>query len=267
MKKSKKQVALERHLTAMLSGISAEIATAMFADEEVQAIQDYANTVSIKRLGFNDHGPVHMRKSAINALRMLELLRDAGIKTNLVKEKVGTPEDSTIAVMMGTLLHDVGMSVARGNHEFMSVYLAMPIVERYLKQFFPTDISRQVVLRSLITECIFGHMATQPIHSIEAGLVLIGDGCDMEFGRSRIPTLLAKQPRVGDIHKYSSNAVQKVDIEKGEKRPIRITVTINQSVGFFQIEEVLFPKISSSPVKQYIELYAGMGEDEMLEYL
>ena len=30
-------------------------------DEEVQAIQDYANTVSIVRLGFNDHGPVHMK--------------------------------------------------------------------------------------------------------------------------------------------------------------------------------------------------------------
>lgn len=267
MKKSKKQEALERQLRAMLSGVSAEIATAMFADEEIQAIQDYGNTVSIKRLGFNDHGPVHMRKAAINALKMLDLLREAGIKPNLVREKVGTQEDSIIAVLMGSLLHDVGMSVARGKHEFMSVYLAMPIINRYLGQFFPTDINRQVILRSLITECIFGHMATQPIHSIEAGLVLIGDGCDMEYGRSRIPTLLAKQPRVGDIHKYSSNAVQKVVIDSGEKRPVRITVTINQSVGFFQIEEVLFPKISSSPVKQYIELYAGMGEDEMLEYL
>ena len=37
-------------------------------DEEVQAIQDYANTVSIVRLGFNDHGPVHMRTVCRNAL-------------------------------------------------------------------------------------------------------------------------------------------------------------------------------------------------------
>ena len=40
-------------------------------DEEVQAVQDYANNVSIVRLGFNDHGPVHMRTVCRNALKML----------------------------------------------------------------------------------------------------------------------------------------------------------------------------------------------------
>ena len=34
----------------------------LFDDEELQEMQDYANNVSIKRLGYNDHGPVHMRQ-------------------------------------------------------------------------------------------------------------------------------------------------------------------------------------------------------------
>ena len=28
-------------------------------DPEIAALQDYSNVVSIKRLGYNDHGPVH----------------------------------------------------------------------------------------------------------------------------------------------------------------------------------------------------------------
>ncbi len=43
-------------------------------DDEVQAIQDYANSVSIVRLGYNDHGPDHMRTVCRNALKMLKSL-------------------------------------------------------------------------------------------------------------------------------------------------------------------------------------------------
>ena len=49
-------------------------------DAEIQEVQDYANTVSIKRLGFNDHGPVHMRTVCRNALKMLKILHQANIK-------------------------------------------------------------------------------------------------------------------------------------------------------------------------------------------
>ena len=110
-------------------------------------------------------------------------------------------------------------------------------------------------------------MATQTIHSLEAGLVLVGDGCDMEQGRARICTIITDLPKRGDIHKYSSSAIQKVFITKGEKRPIKIVVDMKESVGFFQIEEVLFPKIASSPVKKYIELYAGVKDKEVKKYL
>jgi len=267
MKKSTKQIHLENKIMKMLSGKALSVVEYIFADKEIQVYHDYANIVSIKRLGFNDHGPVHMRKAALNALVMFELLEKAGIKFNLEKEGIGTKEDSKIAVLVASLLHDLGMTVTRKNHEFLSVQLAAPIIERILDKFYANDLTKRVILRSLIIECIFGHMATQPIHSLEAGLVLIGDGCDMEKGRARITTLLINKPRVGDIHKYSSREIQKVKIIPGEKKPIRIIAEMNQSVGFFQIEEVLFPKIASSPVKPYIELYAGVKGEEMLRYL
>ncbi len=267
MKKSAIQRKFEDKILQRLSGNALQITEYIFADEEIQILQDYANIISIKRLGFNDHGPVHMRKAALNALLMFELLQEANIELNLVKERVGNIEDSKIVVLIAGLLHDIGMTITRDNHEFMSVTLAIPIIDRILKKFYPKKMKKQIMMRSHIIECIFGHMATQTINSLEAGLVLIGDGCDMEQGRARITTLLSDKPQVGDIHKYSSSSIEKVTITKGERRPIKIIVEMRASVGFFQVEEVLFPKISSSPVKKYIELQAGVIGREMKKYL
>jgi len=265
--KSKKQEHLEETLRSMLSGNVAKAAGLIFSDPEIQIMQDYANTVSIRRLGFNDHGPVHMRKSAINAIKMFDLLVAGEVKFNLEKEEIGTAEDSKIAVLMASLLHDLGMSVSREKHEFTSVMLGLPIIDRILQKIYPRDLRKKVIVKSLIVEGILGHMATQKIHSLEAGLVLIGDGCDMEKGRARIPALISQRPRIGDIHKYSASSIERVEINKGDQKPIKIEVYMTQSVGFFQIEEVLFPKISSSPVKPHIELYAGVIGEEMMKYL
>ena len=65
----------------------------LLTDTELEAMQNYANSVSIKRLGYNDHGPVHMRTVAKNAIQMLTLLRKAGIQTSLETEEAGTFED------------------------------------------------------------------------------------------------------------------------------------------------------------------------------
>jgi len=267
MRKSPKEIEIENEILAMLSGKPAMAASLIFNDEEAQALQNYANTVSIKRLGYNDHGPVHMSKTALNALIMFDLLNKAGIKFNLEEEKIGTVEESKIAVLISSLLHDVGMSVSRDNHELLGVILAMPIIKRTLSKVFAEDIEKKTMISSLIIEGIAGHMATQTIYSLEAGLVSIGDGCDMEKGRARIIFLLSRTPQVGDIHKYSANSIQNVEIVKGEEKPIRIIVEMTESVGFFQIEEVLFPKIMSNPVKPYIELYGKVTGEEMRRYL
>ena len=70
MKKSGKQLQLEKQIKINLTGLPLKIAEFLFKDEEIQILQDYANTLSIKRMGFNDHGPVHMRKAALNSLKM-----------------------------------------------------------------------------------------------------------------------------------------------------------------------------------------------------
>ncbi len=87
----------------------------MISDPEIEAIQDYANSVSIKRLNYNDHGPVHMRQVAVNVVKMLSLLKQDGVKTSLEIEEAGSHEDSLCALLLAAFLHDLGMSVGRSN--------------------------------------------------------------------------------------------------------------------------------------------------------
>jgi len=250
-----------------LSGKALEAGKLITADPEIQAIQEYANNVSIVRIGFNDHGPVHMRTVVFNAIIMMGILRKAEIKTSLEKEGVGNFEDSLIGTICASMLHDLGMGIGRQDHEIYSAYMAMPILDRILSVLFPADLQKRVMIRCLALEGISGHMGNRTIHSLEAGVVQVADGCDMTKGRARIPIALGNAPRVGHIHQYSANSIKEVKISRGEEKPIRIEVLMTSEVGLFQVEEVLMHKISASTAKPHIELYAQVQEGDQKRYL
>lgn len=256
-------------LTPEKDDLPLRIANLLINDEEIQCIQDYANNVSIVRLGFNDHGPVHMRTVCRNALKMLKILYQSGIKTSLETEQSGTFLDSVSAVLLASFMHDFGMTIGRQDHELYSGILAYETINRILQQVLPDsrNLKRRIIIRSMALEGILGHMGTRKIHSLEAGLILIADGCDMTKGRARIPMELNKMPSIGDIHKYSANSIEKVKIQNGKEKSIKIEVFMSADVDFFQIEEVLLQKINSSPAKNLIELYAGVDGKDLKRYL
>jgi len=245
------------------------LAIHMLESAEIKSVQDYANTVSISRLGLNDHGPVHMKIVCRNALKMLSFLHEAEVKTSLEEEQAGTFADSVSAVIIASLLHDSGMTIGRLDHELYSGIISYPIISDMLKQLLPDDkdMMRRTVIRSVAMEGIIGHMGTRPIHSIEAGLILIADGCDMTKGRARITLEIPSKPVEGDIHKYSAHSIEKVRIGRGQECPLKIEVQMKAEVGFFQVEEVLMPKIQSSPAKHLIELYAGVEGEDVKRYI
>ena len=239
----------------------------LLLDEEVQMAQEYANTVSIVRLGYNDHGPVHMRTVAMNAMIMLQLLRQADVKTSLEKDGCGDFEDSVTAALCASMLHDLGMGVGRQDHEVLGAHFALPILDRILKAVYGDDLRKRVMVRALAVEGIVGHMGARTIHSLEAGVVQIADGCDMTKGRARIPIALGLAQKTGHIHQYSANSIENVSIVAGQEKPIRVNVFMSNEAGFFQVEEVLLKKIAGSTAKPYIELYAQVREEEARQYL
>ena len=146
--KSSREVDIDIKLIDMvdalkLSGKAMTALKILLADQELQAAQEFANTVSIVRLGYNDHGPVHMRTVAKTAIIMLELLKKAGIKTTIEANGCGDFEDSLIAVVISSMLHDIGMGMGRQNHELHSTIMAQPVIDNLLKQIYEDDFHKE----------------------------------------------------------------------------------------------------------------------------
>jgi metal-dependent HD superfamily phosphatase/phosphodiesterase len=256
--KSPKENVLEKKILGKLEtgSNSRRLCQLLLSDDKLQAMQEYGNSVSIKRMNYNDHGPVHMRQVCYNALKMLDLLHGAGLETSLETEEMGSYDDSRCGVVIASLCHDLGMGISRQDHELVSMVLARPMCEKWLEQTFSNNLQKRVSIGEIALEGIYGHMGNRKITSMEAGIILVADGCDMEKGRSRIPLALHTEPQVGDIHKYSANAIEKVRITKGDEKPIRIDIEMSAEIGMFQIEEVLLQKISKSTIRDYLEVVA-----------
>ena len=149
--KSAKEISIETKLIERLKNypVCSELVKFLLANEELQEMQDYANNVSIKRLGYNDHGPVHMRQVTANVIKMMKILHESGIKTSLETEEIGTFEDSLCGVVLAGLMHDLGMMIGRQGHEDMSVILALPLIDKTMAEIFPDDMHKRVVIKSL----------------------------------------------------------------------------------------------------------------------
>ncbi len=239
----------------------------MLSDREINLYHSYANVVSVRRLGYNDHGPVHARITTYNALKILRLLKEGGIPTSLEREEVGSYEDSQVAVALGCFLHDTGMGVARQDHEWHALNLIDPIIRNYLQWLYPDEMEKQVVVRSMAHEVIVGHMAKVRIHSVEAGTVLVADGTDMTKGRSGIAFNMQFEPEVGDMHRFSANTISRVEIGPGGYKPVRITIQMDNPTGLFQIEEVLMAKVKASPIMKHLEIEAVIEGEAPRMYL
>ncbi|MFB6368306.1 MAG: HD domain-containing protein, partial [Gemmatimonadota bacterium] len=137
------------------------------------------------RLNMSDHGPVHMQIVANSALKLLRLLVDAGIPSSLMRDYGMEKEDAEVAVVLGALFHDVGMSIHRENHEAYSLFVAQPKLRDLLADVY--DPPRDTILRSEILHAIIAHRSGGTPLTVEAGVLRIADALDMAEGRSRIP--------------------------------------------------------------------------------
>ena len=226
-------------------------------DMELQTLWQVANVNAVKRLDMSDHGPVHIQIVMNIALKLLRLLVDRGVQPNVVTDHNLTNEDGEIVVVLGAMLHDLGMSVHRTDHEMFSLLLAKSKLQELLSGIF--DIPIRTILISEILHAIISHRAGGKPFTLEAGIVRVADALDMAEGRSRIPF----QAGQFNIHSVSAAAIEQINIEKGETKPIRIVVKMNNSAGIYQLDELLKEKLEGSGIEPYVEVEAAIeGEAE-----
>ncbi|HEU5143398.1 MAG TPA: HD domain-containing protein [Solirubrobacterales bacterium] len=230
--------------------------SAVNEDEQVRAWW-YMTQVHSERLGMSDHSWVHMQIVLNIALRLLRLLVKRGVEPAVVADHGMSPRDAEVVVAGGALLHDVGMSIHRADHEEYSLFLAAGALDRLLADIYSEP--KRTVIASEILHAIIGHRRRGEPYTLEAGVVRVADGLDMAQGRSRVPM---KSGHEG-IHSISAAAVDEVRIEAGAERPVRIEIDLNNSAGVFQVDDLLARKISGTPLEGRIEVVAQIeGETE-----
>lgn len=234
----------------------------VYKDQELETYWQCANVIAINRLGFTDHGPTHVKIVANIGLKMLRLLIDAGITPGIVKDYKMTNEDAEVVVALSSILHDVGHIVHRENHHAYSVALAMRFLDRLLVDIY--DVKSRAIITSEVLHAITAHnTATHPL-TLEAGIVRVADALDMEKGRARIPFNAGEI----NIHSVSAMAIDKITIEKGEDKPIRVIVDMCNSAGVFQIDDLLGKKIKGSGLEDYLKIVVQVrpeGETRILD--
>jgi metal-dependent HD superfamily phosphatase/phosphodiesterase len=229
---------------------------AVNADERVRAWW-YMAQITSERLGMSDHSWVHVQVVLNISLRLLRLLVKGGIEPAMVTDHGMRDRDAEVVVAGGALLHDVGMSIHRADHEAYSLFMVEARLQSLLEGCY--DEPERTVVIAEILHAIIGHRRRGEPYTVEAGVVRVADALDMAEGRSRIPV---EGGQYG-IHALSAAAIDKVRIEAGDERPVKIEIEMNNSAGIFQVDDLLATKLRGTPLEGHVEVVAEVaGETE-----
>ena len=229
---------------------------AVNADERVRAWW-YMAQIQSERLGMSDHSWVHVQVVLNISLRLLRLLVKGGIEPAMVTDHGMRDRDAEVVVAGGALLHDVGMSIHRADHEAYSLFMVEERLQSLLAGVYEEP--ERTVVSQEILHAIIGHRRRGEPYTLEAGVVRVADALDMAEGRSRIPV---EGGQYG-IHALSAAAIDKVSIEAGDERPVKIEIEMNNSAGIFQVDDLLATKLRGTPLEGHVEVVAEVaGETE-----
>jgi len=224
-------------------------------DKQLKGWWHASNVNAVKRLEINDHSWVHIQIVANIALKLLRQLTKHGVEPAVVRDYGMTRDDAEVVVVLGALLHCVGMAVHREGHEDWSLFLSEPKLRQLLDGLYEDpDLT---VISSEVLGAITSHRDYGQPLTLEAGIVRVADALDMAKGRSRIPF---EHGRVS-IHSLSAAAIESVAIKDGEATPVLIEITMNNSSGVYQVDELLKAKLRGSGLEPYVEVIAHIDTE------
>lgn len=226
-------------------------------NDELYALWTAVNVNAVERLGMTDHGPVHVKIVMNIAVKLLRLLVDRDVVPSVVLNYHLTNEDAEVVVALAAMLHDVGISIHRSDHEAYSLFVAQPILKELLESVY--EVRTATLLRSEILHAIIAHRSGGKPLTLEAGVVRVADALDMAKGRSRVSVAGGS----ASIHSISAAAIEAVHIEAGDDKPVRVRIEMLNSAGVFQLDQLFRDKLAGSGLEPYVEVEAQIaGEEE-----
>lgn len=210
---------------------------------------------AVDRSGISDHGEVHIQIVANAALKILRLLVKGGVEPGVVTDHGMAIADAEVIVVLAACLHDIGISIHRNNHERYSGIMGYPKARSLLEGIYEEP--ELTIICAEVMHAVIAHHAEEVCLTLEAGVLKVADALDMTEGRSRIPFENGKL----NIHSVSAQAVESVDIKKGDNRPIKLTIKMANSAGIFQVDELLRHKVKNSTLENHVEIVAKIDNE------
>ncbi len=252
---TKKYSQIDIHVPARGNDLLEKALAIINDDVEIKTLWRVINVNAIDRLAMTDHGAVHFQIVANIALRLARILVKHQVEMAITRDYELSNDYAELVILLGSLFHDLGMSISREGHEEFSLFLANGILHRIL-DFMPVE-ERTIVISETL-HAIIAHRAGGVPYTVEAGIVRVADALDMSEGRSRIPYQAGKI----DIHAVSAAAIDRVEILDGAEKPIQINIWMNNIAGIFQVDELLRKKLLGSGIEMYVKVSAYLVEGE-----
>ncbi|HXO09458.1 MAG TPA: HD domain-containing protein [Solirubrobacteraceae bacterium] len=225
------------------------------SDEQLKAWWHVSAVNATRRLGMSDHSWVHVQIVVNIALRLARLLFRRGVVPSVVADYAMSERDAEVVVAAASLLHCVGMSIHREDHERYSLFLSADKLPSLLSEIYEEP-ERSIIAAETL-HAIIGHRRRGAPFTIEAGIVRVADALDMARGRSRIPFEAGHQ----NIHSLSAYAIEEVKIVPGRDRAVRVEIQMSNSAGIFQVDELLAEKLRGSGLEEHVEVIARIDAE------
>jgi metal-dependent HD superfamily phosphatase/phosphodiesterase len=227
-----------------------EVLDRIASDAEITAYLEAQNVNPVDRKGYNDHGSKHVEIVRDRALRLYDLLKVGGVEFNGARQQGLDEADEPVIIALAATLHDIGHVVHRHDHPYYSIPLAADLLDGLLPSFY--DVPGQVRVKAEVLHAILCHHTEEQPLTLEAGVVRIADGLDMERGRSRVPY----EEGGRGINTVSSQAIERVSLREGEETPVQVVIRMNNAAGVYQVDSLLKAKMEGSLLEDRIQTVA-----------
>jgi uncharacterized protein len=228
---------------------------AVNADDQVKALWHVSAVNASRRLGMSDHSWVHIQIVLNIGLRLARLLFRRGVTPSVTADYGMNDRDAEVVIAAGCLFHCVGMSIHRDDHELYSLFLTADKLGSLLAAAYEEP--ERTIIASEALHAIIGHRRKGAPFTVEAGIVRVADALDMARGRSRVPFEAGHQ----NIHSLSAYAIEEVKLAPGTERAVGVEISMSNSAGIFQVDELLATKLRGSGLEEFIEVTARIDAE------
>lgn len=225
------------------------------SNREIKTLWKILNVNAIERLGYTDHGPTHFQIVANYGLQISRIFEKKGIQMSIIKDFGLTYNHAEVVIFLASIMHDLGMSIHRVNHEQFSLFIARDFLKEVLS-FMPIEERTVVMSETLHAIISHSHGSAGKTSTVEGGIVRIADALDMSKGRSRIPYKMGNI----DIHSVSANAIDSIVVGEGKEKPVEIKIVMTNEAGVFQVDDFIEEKYSVSGLQKYIDVKSYLNE-------